>query len=135
MRGVRSLSVGLLWAAAISAVLMVACRERPEDKKASSNEEARRIFERQLQKVEAAARGGVVTNEFDEAVAFFSDLAGIEIRTDISSEVGLTPNQHTLLDLELVRRWFERNGDRLDWDEANRTVRLQATQRSINGDR
>ncbi|GMU63756.1 MAG: hypothetical protein AMXMBFR36_00300 [Acidobacteriota bacterium] len=135
MRGVRSLSVGLLWAAAISALLMAACRERPEDKKASSKEEARRIFERQLQKVEAAARGGVVTNEFDEAVAFFSDLAGIEIRTDISSEVGLTPNQHTLLDLELVRRWFERNGDRLDWDEANRTVRLKATQGSINGDR
>lgn len=62
-------------------------------------------------------------DEFVRAVDFFRKVAGIDISVEIYT-MGYMPTAETSEDLELVRAWFEANGDRLYYDPDTRTVRL-----------
>ena len=63
------------------------------------------------------------TDQFVKAVDFFREVAGIKIRVEIYT-FGYMPTAETAQDLELVRAWFDANGDRLYYDQATRTVRV-----------
>lgn len=73
--------------------------------------------------VARAIEGDQDFDQFMESVDFLSDLTGIEIRVEFST-MGYLPTPETSEDLELVRAWFEANGDRLYYDRDSGTVRL-----------
>jgi hypothetical protein len=75
--------------------------------------------------VEAAARGEPVDLKvFWKAVVFFNELTGITIPGEHSPLIDWMPNKDTASALQPLRRWYEKNKDRLYWDDQSKRVRL-----------
>ncbi len=108
-------------AASVFAILaVVACTEPQNDELRKAQE----IWKSHEFVVAQAVRGEEHdTDQFVRSVGFFREVAGIEIRVEIFT-MGYMPTAETSKDLELVRAWFEENGDRLYYDQDTDTLRL-----------
>lgn len=62
--------------------------------------------------------------EFGNACEFFTKLTGIEIRGN-GSYFGWLPTQESATDFQRVKDWYAVNRDRLYWDEASGSVKVQ----------
>jgi hypothetical protein len=88
----------------------------PDSPTSRSNERARREWVLQEKAVLNAVEGSGDTHEFGPACEFFARTAGIKIAVH-ETYGSLFPAKETKGDLERAREWYEKNADRLYWDE------------------
>jgi len=85
--------------------------------------QARKIWEVHEDAVASALEGHEENDAFQNAVRFFSEVAGIEVDVD-SFTMGYRPGPQANEDLERIQGWFARNKDRLYFDEDVLAVRI-----------
>jgi len=87
------------------------------------SQQAREIWQRNEAVVVQAIQGHQEDDEFERAVAFFTDVTGIEIDVNIYT-LGMLPGPRAEKDLQRIRTWYAANKDRLFFDQDTLAVKV-----------